>query len=147
MSFSSIFSANIWPNFNFRDSFGKLRTCSFQNCPWNWNLAKYLLRKVKKKTLGVKNNCKKTQFESKYMTSSSLFSANFWPNFNFRESFGKLGTCSFQNCPWCCNLTQIWLRYWAKTKSSNFCGHCVFERFYGCLRISLFRWTVEVTEM
>ena len=47
---------------------------------------------------------------------SSLFSANIWPNFNFRDSFGKLRTCSFQNCPWYCNLDKIWWRKW----SSNF---------------------------
>ena len=38
MSCTSIFSAKSWSNLTFRDSFGILRTCRFQNCPWFWKL-------------------------------------------------------------------------------------------------------------
>ena len=34
VSNSSIFSAKTWAIWAFRDSFGILRTCRFQNCPW-----------------------------------------------------------------------------------------------------------------
>ena len=34
VSLISIFSSYSWSNFKIRDSFGKLRTCRFQNCPW-----------------------------------------------------------------------------------------------------------------
>ena len=38
VSFISIFSASSLSNYKIRDSFGKLKTCRFQNCPWFWNL-------------------------------------------------------------------------------------------------------------
>ena len=46
------------------------------------------------------------------VSSISIFSAYSWSNFKIRDSFGKLKTCRFQNCPWFWNLTKIWWRKW-----------------------------------
>ena len=37
VSFFFNFSIKSCSNFKIRDSFGKLRTCRFQKCPWFWN--------------------------------------------------------------------------------------------------------------
>ena len=46
------------------------------------------------------------------------FSIKSWSNFKIRDSFEKLRTCRFQNCPWFWNLTKIWWRNWGKTGSN-----------------------------
>ena len=48
----------------------------------------------------------------------SIFFAYSWSNFKIRDSFEKLRTCRFQNCPWFWNLTKIWWRNWGKTRSN-----------------------------
>ena len=53
VSFTSIFSASSWPKSKIRDSFGKLRPCRFQNCPWFWNLSKIWWRNWRKTKLSI----------------------------------------------------------------------------------------------
>ena len=64
----------------------------------------------------------------RHLSFISIFSAYSWSNFKIRDSFGKLRTCRFQNCPWFWNLSKIWWKNWRKTKVSIFLWtQCMFS--------------------
>ena len=46
------------------------------------------------------------------LCSTFNISAKYCSNSTFRDSFGILRTCRFQNCHWFSNLTNIWRSYW-----------------------------------
>ena len=52
------------------------------------------------------------------MSFTSIFSTLSWSKLKSRNSFEKLRTSRFQNCPWFWNLTKIWWRNWGKTGSN-----------------------------
>ena len=85
-----------WSIIKTSGSFGICTSWGFQNCPWKLDLTKIWLRISRTKT---KSNLKHF-FDIDLLFCTSIFSAKSWSNLTFRDSFGILRTCRFQNCPW-----------------------------------------------
>ena len=51
---------------------------------------------------------------------TSIFSALTWPKTKSKDSFEKLRTSRFQNCPWLSDLIKIRLSYWGLKRKHLF---------------------------
>ena len=80
------------------------------------------------------------------MCSNPNISASTWPNIKSKDSFGKLRTSRFQNCPWFLELMKIWWSYWWITKVIVFCGHgvCLYYYYWYFVLFSTYSITIII---